>query len=170
MTADSLVQLAQFSTILVGSLGIAVALISHRRQLNAQMFIEFSARFQSVIRAMPSHVWITSSDLTAALPPPREELTKCSLAAFHVLADLYHLHRGGYISHDLWGSWHLGIKRTLQNPLLRREWNAIEGAFNHYPEYCRYVRGLTGNESNGSRFNKRKRGRIACQDFFSTLW
>ena len=118
-------------------MAVGMAVRSHRRQLNAQMFIEFSARFQDVIRGMPSCVWRKPDGEPP--PPPSEELTKCSMRAFHVLADLYHLHKGGYISPDLWKPWHQGIRRTLQNPILQREWIAVEEAFAHVPDYCRYI-------------------------------
>jgi len=139
MTTYTWIQLAQLSTILVGSLGIAVAMRSHRRQMNAQMFIEFSARFQSVLRAMPTEAW-TGDDGRRALPPPSEEMTRLSLQWFHLIGILYHLHKTGYISRDLWRPSQLGIKRMLEHPLFQREWLAVEPAFSHLPEYCRYIR------------------------------
>jgi hypothetical protein len=42
--------LLQMGTLIVGSVGIYVALVNQRRQLNAQMFIEFSGRFQELLR------------------------------------------------------------------------------------------------------------------------
>ena len=138
MTAEVLVQLAQFGATVIGCLGVAVAMRSHRRQMNAQMFLEFSARFQALLRGMPSHVWRKPA-ADEAMPPPSEELTKNCLHAFHVLADLYHLHKGGYISHELWRPWSLGIRRTLQNPILQREWLAVRELFSHTPAFCRFV-------------------------------
>jgi len=46
-------QLGLIATLLIGSLGIYVALRNQRRQLNAQMFIEFSNRFQQLLRTFP---------------------------------------------------------------------------------------------------------------------
>ena len=142
MIGENLVELAQFGTILIGFLGLAVALRSHRRQMNAQMFIEFSSRFQCVLRALPAEVWLTSDDGERPLPPPSEELTKSCLQWFHLLANLYHLHKQGYISQDLWRPAQLGVKRVLESPLLQREWSVVQGAFIYHPEYCRYVRAL----------------------------
>ncbi len=157
MTADTLVQLAQFGTILIGFLGLAVALRSHRRQLNAQMFIEFSSRFQYVLGALPAEAWISSGDPARPLPPPSEELTKNCLQWFHLLANLYHLHRKGYISQDLWRPAQLGIKRVLESRLLQREWSVIESAFAYHPDYCRYVQAFITGRANGGNIRSKIR-------------
>src|SRR5262249_50085306 len=102
---------------------------------------EFSARFEGVIRAMPISAWSTGEG-DEEIPPPSEELTKGSLQCFHLLANLYHLHKGGYVSHDLWRPWQLGIRRTLQGPLWQREWRKLEAVFAHVPDYRRYVHGI----------------------------
>jgi hypothetical protein len=140
MTTDTFLQVAQLGTILIGSLGIAVAMRSHRRQLNAQMFIEFSSRFQHVVRLLPAEAWI--ADGHRPIPPPSPELTTHCLQLFHLVANLYHLHKQGYISRDLWRPAQLGIKRILEHQLFQREWFSVEPAFSHVPEYCRYVRRL----------------------------
>ncbi len=158
MTGEVVVQYAQLGTTLVGFLGVAVALRSHRRQMNAQMFTEFSARFESVIRAMPVSAWSTDQD-HGEPPPPSEELTKGSLQCFHLLANLYHLHKGGYVSHDLWRPWQLGIKRTLQGPLWQREWRKLEAVFAHVPDYRRYVHGIIN--SHHSHAKPMTNGRLA---------
>jgi hypothetical protein len=138
MTTDTWIQFAQLSTILVGSLGIAVAMRSHRRQINAQMFIEFSARFQHVLQTMPVDAWIPNGRQT--LPARSEDLTMSSLQLFHLVANLFHLQKHGYISRDLWRPAQLAIKQMLQDQLFQREWFALEPAFHHTPDYCRYVR------------------------------
>ena len=142
MSSEAIFQIAQFSTLLIGALGVGVALRSHRRQINAQMFIEFSARFQSVLRTLPPEAWLQGTNGHRPLPPPSEELTKTSLQWFHLVASLFHLRREKYISNDLWRPSQLGLKRILGNPLLQREWFAIEATFEHYPEFCSYIRAM----------------------------
>ena len=45
---------------MVGAVAIWVALMNQRRQLNAQMFIEFSARFQELLRLFPTDAWLAN--------------------------------------------------------------------------------------------------------------
>ncbi len=139
MISETFLQIAQLSTILIGFLGVAVTLRSHRRQMHAQMFIEFSARFHDVLRTLPSQTWTGADE---PVPPPTEDLTRSCLQCFHVIAEVYLLYRRGYISQDLWRPWERGMRRTMQTPLMQREWLAVEGAFSHVPELRRYMRAL----------------------------
>ncbi|PWU06033.1 MAG: hypothetical protein C5B51_13145 [Terriglobia bacterium] len=147
MSGENFIQLAQLGTILLGFLGVAVTLRSHRRQMHAQMYIEFSSRLHHVLRALPAQTWMANARADNVIPPRTDDLTKSCLQCFHIIADLYHLHKGGYISRDLWRPWQRGIRKAMQGPVLRREWLAAEAAFNHDPELCRYFQALIGETS-----------------------
>jgi len=141
-----LIQLAQLGTIAIGFLGVAVTLRSHRRQMHVQMFIEFSSRFHEVLGAMPVHVWMSFEGGGSTLPRS-EELTKSCLQCFHIVANLYHLHKAGYVSQELWKPWQRGFRRTMEGPVLRQEWLAVEAAFSHLPDFCGYMRGLMSEKT-----------------------
>jgi len=66
---DFLVQLGQVGTLVLGSLGVWVALINQRRQLNAQMFIEVTGRFQELLRLFPTEAWLANRIPSQPLPP-----------------------------------------------------------------------------------------------------
>jgi hypothetical protein len=149
MTSEVFLQLVQLGTILIGFLGVAVSLRSHRRQMYAQTYIEFSARLHRVLRTLPTQIWLEPVAEGGHLPPRNEELTKSCLQCFHIIADLYRLHQGGYITGDLWRPWQRGMKRAMQRPLLRREWLALESNFEHEAELCRYMRRLVAEGTTG---------------------
>jgi hypothetical protein len=151
MNSQTFIQLAQLGTILIGLLGVAVSLRSHRRQMYAQMYIEFSARFHHVLRTFPAQIWMEAVAEGEPLPSRHEELTKSCLQCFHIIADLYHLHQGGYIPPALWRPWQRGITRAMRRPLLRREWRALEGNFDHDTELCHYMRRLVIEASAGAK-------------------
>jgi hypothetical protein len=138
MSGETFLQLAQLSTILIGFLGVGVTLRNHRRQMHAQMFIEFSSRFHEVLRALPLQTMITDPAVES-MPPRSESLTKSCLQCFHVIAEIHHLHRSGYIPQDLWRPCQRVIKRSMQSSLIRREWQNLEPAFEHNPELCRFI-------------------------------
>jgi hypothetical protein len=58
MNSQIFLQLVQVCTILIGFLGVAVSLRSHRRQMYAQMYVEFSARLHRVLRKLPTGIWL----------------------------------------------------------------------------------------------------------------
>jgi hypothetical protein len=156
MAGETFIQAAQLGTILVGFLGVAVTLRSHRRQMHAQMFIEFSSRLHHVLGSLPVQIWESNEDGDQPIPPRHDELTRSCMQCFHIMASLYFLNRGGYISPDLWRTWQRGIRRTMQGPLLRREWNAVERAFTHNPDFCRYMQSVTQlEERKGPRWRYR---------------
>ena len=129
----------QLGAIVVGGIGIGVALINQRRQLNAQMFIEFSKRFEELLRLFPTEAWLANRRPNQELPPPSKEITECTLYCIQFVADVYHLHKAGYISNRLWGLWEREIKRTLKGPLFVREWSAVEAEFSHDKDFLDYM-------------------------------
>ncbi len=149
MTNPTFIQLAQLCTILIGLLSIAVSLRTHRRQMHAQLFLEFSSRLHDVLGSMPAEAWMTA-DAHQALPPASGELTRSSLQCFQVIAALYSLRKGGYVSGELWATWQRGIKRTMQGPVLRREWAGAQDVFSHNVEFCRYMRRLVHGDAAAS--------------------
>jgi hypothetical protein len=147
MSSEVFLQLVQLCTILIGLLSVAVTLRSHRRQMHAQMYIEFSSRLHHLLRTLPAQAWMDHPAEGEQLPPRDEELTKSCLQCFHVIADLYRLHQAGYITDELWRPSQRGIQRAMQRPLLRREWLAVETNFDHDPHLCRYMRRLAAARS-----------------------
>jgi len=136
MLADGLLQMG---TLIVGSVGICVALVNQHRQLNAQMFIEFSGRFQELLRLFPTDAWLANLNPSQPLPPASQEVTDCTLYCIQFIADVYQLHKGGYISKSLWMLWEREIKRTLTGPVFRREWDGVATEFAYNRDFLRYI-------------------------------
>jgi hypothetical protein len=138
--SDSLwVEIRQAGTLVLGGSYIWVALLNQRRQLNAQMFIEFSGRFQELLRLFPTEAWLANRNPAKPLPPSSREVTDCTLYCIQFLSDIYHLHRGGYIPKDLWVLWEREIKHTLAGPVSQREWEKVEAEFAHNRDFFLYV-------------------------------
>jgi hypothetical protein len=139
MSASLWVQIGQAGTLVLGGLYIWVALRNQRRQLNAQMFIEFSGRFQELLRLFPTEAWLANRNPSQPLPSSSQEVTACTLYCIQFLSDIYHLHRGGYIPKNLWVLWEREIKHTLAGPVFQREWERVEAEFAHNRDFFHYV-------------------------------
>jgi hypothetical protein len=142
MQADTWVQLGQLGTLVVGSVGICVALVNQHRQLNAQMFIEFSGRFQELLRLFPTEAWLANRNPSQSLPERSQELTDSTLYCMQFIADVYQLHKVGYISKRLWMLWEREIRQTLTGPVFQREWEGVLAEFTHTSEFLRYINAL----------------------------
>src|SRR5262249_6005931 len=105
----------------------------------AQMFIEFSGRFQNLLRLFPTEAWLANRIASQPLPRPSQEITDCTLYAIQFIADVYYLHKGGYIAKNLWKLWEIEIKRTLQGRVFRREWALLSAEFSHSPDFVNYI-------------------------------
>ncbi len=116
-----------------------VALLNQRRQLNAQMFVEFSGRFQEILRLFPTEAWLANRNPSQPLPPSSQELTDCTLYCIQFIADAYHLHKGGFISKNIWTLWEREIKRTLSGPVFRREWAGVAVEFSDDHTFLQYI-------------------------------
>ena len=134
--------LAQVGPLVVGAVAIWVALANQRRQLNAQMFIEFSARFQELLRLFPTDAWLANLNPSRPMPPRSQDVTDCTLYCIQLIADVYHLHEAGYITKRLWMLWEREIKHTLSGPVFRREWEDISAEFASNPDFFRYISAL----------------------------
>jgi hypothetical protein len=142
MPADILVHLGEVGTLTVGCVGIVVALRNQRRQLNAQMFIEFSRRFQELLRLFPTEAWLANRNASQPLPPPSQELTDCTLYTIQLVADLHYLHKGGYITKNLWLLCEREIRPTLTGQVFQREWVGVAAEFAHNQEFVQYINAL----------------------------
>lgn len=136
----------QAGAILVATVGIGVALLNQRRQMNSQMFIEFSRRFADLLRLFPTDAWLANRDPRQELPPSSKELTDCTLYCIQFISDVYYLHKGGYITNSLWRVWEREINRTLRGRLFKREWAAVESEFCHDRAFLHYINSLIGGK------------------------
>jgi hypothetical protein len=145
--ADILVQFGQAGTLVLGSLGIWVAIFNHRRQLNAQMFIEISKRFQELLRMFPTEAWLANRNRSLPLPPGSHEITDCTLYCIQLIADVYQLRQGRYISRRLWSAWEREIRHTLEGPVFQREWANVAVEFSHNEDFQKYLSKLMRTKS-----------------------
>jgi hypothetical protein len=139
---DTLVQFSQVGTLVLGSLGIWIAMINQQRQLNAQMFITVTGRFQELLRLFPTEAWLANRNLSQPIPPRSQEITDCTLYCLQLIADVYHLRQGGYISNKLWYAWEREIKHILDGRIFRREWEWLEVEFSHNEDFLNYINDL----------------------------
>jgi hypothetical protein len=143
VTHEILAQVSNAATIAIGGLGVFVALRNQHRQLNSQMFIEFSGRFQELLRLFPTDAWLANRNPCQPMPPPSQELTDCTLYAMQFIADVYRLHKSGYLSKSLWSLWELEIRRTLAGPVFQREWHGVAAEFAHSLDFVEYINTVT---------------------------
>jgi hypothetical protein len=147
LSLEAVVQLSQVGTLILGSLGIWVSMLNQRRQLNAQMFIEVSGRFQELLRMFPTEAWLANRNPSRPLPPPSQEITDCTLYCLQLMADVYRVRRGRYISKSVWNAWEREMKHILEGRIFQREWGGLAIEFSHDDDFLRYMNSLMAPEA-----------------------
>src|SRR5580698_10565542 len=142
LPTDVLIQCSQVGTLVLGSLGVCFALQNQQRQLNAEMFITITGRFQELLRMFPTEAWLANRNASQPIPPRSQEITDCTLYCLQLIADVYHLRQARYISNILWNGWEREIKHTLAGRIFQREWEWLEVEFTHNDDFLRYINGL----------------------------
>ena len=139
MIIDLLGKIGNSGSIAVGSLGIYVALRNQHRQLNAHTFIEFSKRFQELLRLFPTDAWLANRNPAKAMPPSTQEIRDCTLYAMQLIADVYRIHEAGYLANRVWKIWEKEIRNTITGPVFRREWQEVSAEFSHTADFVAYI-------------------------------
>jgi hypothetical protein len=130
--------------ITVASLLIAVITFiwgvkSYRDQMNAQLFLEFTKRFEEVMQSFPKNIWPSRLNIGGKPPPKSKVLSLSVLRYLNLCSEEYYLCQKGWLYKETWEIWEQELIRTLQTPLFVREWKALAGEFESYPEFKLYV-------------------------------
>lgn len=126
-------------SLMVGAMGVAWAVRSHQKQLEAQLFLTLTERYETVMCAFPANAFATRFCTEEALPPESDALTLAVLRYLNLCSEEFYLWRRGYLSKRLWGIWRAELERMLQTPWLMREWDKLKNEFVSYPEFRTFV-------------------------------
>jgi len=139
MSLEVVAQIGTFASALAAVVAIAVAVRTYKRQTNAQVFLEYTKRYETVMQSFPVSARHARFDLEGEPPEPSEELTLSVLRYLNLCSEEFYLFKRGYLAGDVWQIWEGELRRTLGSPLVRREWVVLKREFASYPEFLSYV-------------------------------
>ena len=123
---ETAIQLATLVSVAGGVVGLVLGIRIYRRQTNAQIFLEYTKRYQETMSAFPEPARTARLDLEGEPPAPSQELTLAVLRYLNLCSEEFYLYKRGYLLRDIWLIWEDELKRTLRSPLLRREWQQLK--------------------------------------------
>ncbi len=138
MNLDLLVQIGTLLSIVFGVAAFFWGIRSYNRQMNAQVFMEYTKRFDEIMQSFPSG-WAGRLGSDQVPPEPSNAVSTSVLRYLNLCSEEYYLLKSGYLSKKVWGIWEAELKRALRTPLLRREWQKLSREFQEYPDFCSYV-------------------------------
>ena len=136
MNLEQAVQIGTLISMVVAAVGLVIGVVVYRRQMNAQLFLEYTRRYEQIMESFPANARLS---LNEKLPKSSKALTFCVLKYLNLSSEEFYLCRKYYLSKSIWSIWEKELKRTLRSPLLRREWDKLRTEFESYPAFSRYV-------------------------------
>lgn len=133
------VQSLSLLSIPVGIIGAYIAYQRYKDNLNANLLIHYSERYERILDEFPNEALKLRFDLESDPPPESDQLSLCILKYLNMCSEEFYLMEQGYIDKQAWDIWNDEIQRTLRSKLLRREWNKLKSEFESYPKFKKYV-------------------------------
>ena len=127
MTAMSVGEVIQYATLfslLIGGLGLVVAVLIHRVQLKTQIFLALYAQYDELLKNSSARFWLSVPSGTEL--PERTEDVIISMMRFCTLVSLtYLLFREHRIPKRMWELMLRSAERRFRSPLFMREWQHL---------------------------------------------
>jgi hypothetical protein len=139
MTLEQAVQIGTLISVAIAAIGLIFGVIVYSRQMNAQLLLEYTKRYEEIMSSLPSNARTARFDLFKEPPAPSEEITTVILRYLNMSSEEFYLQRKKYLSKPIWSIWEDELVRTLQSPLVKREWDILKVEFKSYPEFYEYV-------------------------------
>lgn len=128
-----------------GSISTLVAFLTllnvirvYNRQMNAQVFIHYTERYERILEQFPDDALGARFD-AAVLPPQSPKLRLCVLKYLNLCAEEYYLTKQGYLAGSVWQIWERDLKRIIASPMVHREWPTLRTEFLAHPGFLEYV-------------------------------
>jgi hypothetical protein len=125
-------------TLLVLVFGAWQGILVYRRQMNAQLLLAFTKRFDDLMTDF-SNGADYPVDLFDSPPEPTHRLRAMVVRYLNLCSEEFYLHRRGYLSRDIWSIWEADMKETLKSELIRREWPEVRAVYRSFTEFQRFV-------------------------------
>ncbi len=119
--------------------GIFWGIKTYGDQMNAQLFLEFTKRFEEVMESFPKNAWSTRFNSEGIPPRKSKELSLSVLRYLNLCSEEYYLYKKRWLHNEIWEIWEGELIRTLQTPLFIREWQTLASEFESYPKFKEYV-------------------------------
>ncbi len=136
---DTIVELLTLAASVATIAGVVFAVRIYRRQMNAQIFMTYTQRYEAIMACFPEGARSARFGDLTELPPSSPALNLAILRYLNLCSEEFYLCATGHLDRKLWEIWEHELKRMLQSALVRREWSTLRCEFVSYPEFLEFV-------------------------------
>ena len=121
MYIGHILQYATILSLLMGCLGLVVAVLNHREAVKTQIFLAMSARYDELLKNTSAQLWLNLPPGTE-LPERTDELITSMLRFCTLVSLTYLLFLERRIPKRMWELMLHSAERRFRSPLFIREW------------------------------------------------
>jgi|GEM_PF-5879723 len=125
--------------LLAAVLGVVVAVWSHRKATYAQIVVHYSERFERLLDELLHAMHVAREE-------PYEDPSKVPLPFvkyFNLTYEEWYMARKRYFPRGLWKLWIEDITVLVQEPVVRRAWEALRPTFERQPRFQAFLDALS---------------------------
>ncbi len=148
---ETIITVITVISVLIALATFAFGVNTYKNQMNAQLFLEFTKRFEEVMQSFPKNAWSARLNIDGAMPAKSKGLSLSVLRYLNLCGEEYYLYQKGWLNKAIWKMWEGELIRTLQTPLFIREWKTLSEEFEAYPAFIKYVNEKQSDINNDSR-------------------
>jgi hypothetical protein len=138
MHVGPIIQYATLLSILMGGLGVVVAISNRRVQVKTQIFLAMSAQYSELLKNSSAGFWL-SVPPDRELPERTDDLTISTLRFCTLVSLTYLLFLERRIPIRMWELMLRSAERRFRSPLFMREWEQLRTEFESFPEFVTLV-------------------------------
>jgi hypothetical protein len=133
-----ILQYATLLSLLMGGLGLVVAVVNHREQAKTQIFLAMSAQYNELLKSSSAGFWLNAPPGTE-LPERTDDLIISMLRFCTLVSVTYILFLEHRIPRRMWELMLRSAERRFRSPLFMREWEHLIVEFEGFPEFVNLV-------------------------------
>jgi hypothetical protein len=138
MYIGHILQYATILSLLMGCLGLVIAVLNHREAVKTQIFLAMSARYDELLKNTSAQLWLNLPPGTE-LPERTDELITSMLRFCTLVSLTYLLFLERRIPKRMWELMLHSAERRFRSPLFIREWEYLRNEFESFPEFITLV-------------------------------
>ena len=138
MHIEQIIRHATLLSLLMGGLGLIVAVVNRREQAKTQIFLAMSARYDELLKSSSAEFWLSVPPGTE-LPERTDDLIISMLRFCTLVSISYLLFRERHIPKRMWELMLRSAERRFRSPLFMREWEHLKTEFEAFPEFVTLV-------------------------------
>jgi hypothetical protein len=117
---------------------------SFRQQMNAQVYLAYTDRFEKLASDSPSEFRLSYLKTTIDDIPSAEKsrVLACLIRYLNLCSEERHLLQTGYLAPSVWKSWERDLEETIRTKLYRSAWPHLRSEYRSYPEFIEFVEGI----------------------------